>query len=259
MKQSESLVFDRAAEFYDRTRALSEEALAHVVRTVSAELAGKGPCLEVGIGTGRIAVPLAHAGAELMGIDLSRPMLAKLVEKAGSETRIPVVQGDATALPFASHSFGAALGVHILHLIPDWDVAVRELVRVVRPGGVILIDVGAWGEGPGQQIHDYFSAQAGVPARHRGANEPGEVDELMSSLGLGVHELDPITETHDTTHEENIARLEAGIFSFTWAASEEDRRRAGAATRPWAEDRFGPLDQTYSYETTIAYRAYDVP
>lgn len=258
MEKSQSLVFDRAADYYDRTRALSEAMMAHVVTTVSAELAGRGPCLEVGIGTGRIAVPLARAGAELVGIDLSRPMLAKLIENAGPEMRIPVVQGDATALPFAADSFGAALGVHILHLIPEWQLAARELLRVVRSGGVILIDLGSSGHGVGQEIQDYFGARAGFSTRHRGANDPPEVDDFMASLGIAARELQPITESKELTYEEAIARLESGIFSLTWESSEEDRERAAQATRAWAKERFGPLDQTYSYETTIAYRAYDV-
>ena len=260
MEQSGSLVFDRAVEYYDETRALSDKTMAHIVRIVSAELGDRGPCVEIGIGTGRIALPLAEAGVELIGADLSRPMLARLLEKAArARVRVPVVEADATALPFPQGRFGGALAVHVLHLIPQWREAARELVRVVRPRGVALVDLGGWGSGPGEEIHSYFCAQAGIAARHRGANEPAELDEFMSSMGMGVRELDPITESHETTHEDTIARLESGIFSFTWDTSEENRRQAGEATRAWARDRFGPLDQTYSYDTTVAYRAYDAP
>jgi ubiquinone/menaquinone biosynthesis C-methylase UbiE len=266
MEQSRSLVFDRAVDYYDRTRGLSEATMEHIVRTISPELVGRGSCLEIGIGTGRIALPLAGAGVELLGVDLSRPMLEKLLEKRPTAEHIPVVQADATALPFAEASFGGALAVHVFHLIPQWQSAALELVRVVRSGGVVLVDLGgagapAAGQGPGagREIHDYFSSRAGISSRHRGANEPAEVDDLMSSVGATMRALEPITETKETTYEEVIAHLESGIFSFTWSASEEERKGAGAATRAWARERFGPLEQSYTSEWTVAYRAYDLP
>ena len=58
-----------------------------------AELAGDGPALEFGIGTGRVAVPLAARGVRVAGIELSPPMLAKLRTKA-DEATIPVTLGD---------------------------------------------------------------------------------------------------------------------------------------------------------------------
>ncbi|MGH2579540.1 MAG: SAM-dependent methyltransferase, partial [Actinomycetota bacterium] len=55
---SGSIRFDRAAEFYDRTRALLPEAERATVELLRAELAGRGRCLEVGVGTGLISLPL---------------------------------------------------------------------------------------------------------------------------------------------------------------------------------------------------------
>lgn len=61
--------------------------------TVLAELAGDGPVLELAIGTGRIALPLAERGLEVHGIDVSGSMVAKLREKPGGD-RIQVTMGD---------------------------------------------------------------------------------------------------------------------------------------------------------------------
>lgn len=58
-----------------------------------AQLAGGGRALEFGIGTGRVALPLASKGIEVHGIDLSRAMLTKLANKAGGD-RLPVIQGN---------------------------------------------------------------------------------------------------------------------------------------------------------------------
>jgi SAM-dependent methyltransferase len=186
-------------------------------------------------------------------------MLQKVLQKRRRGPRIPLVQADATALPFADASFGATLAIHVLHLIPEWNKAARELMRVVRSGGAILIELGSKRAGIGEEIKRRFCEEANLAPRHRGLNDAGEVDALMASSGLRVRELEAVTESNNYTYEDAIARLESGIFSLTWGSSEEDRRRAGEATRAWARDRFGPLEQTYSAETTIAYRAYDVP
>ena len=99
-----------------------------------------GPTLEIGIGTGRVALPLVAAGQRLVGVDLSFAMLAKLREK--SPTEPPLVQADATLLPFRDGTFGGAVVAHVLHLVSDWRVVVAELRRVVHPGGVLLVTRG---------------------------------------------------------------------------------------------------------------------
>ena len=82
---------DRIAEVYDRIDALpSDEAEA---AEFLASLAGSGPALELGIGTGRVAIPLAQRGVEVHGIDASEAMVAKLREKPGGR-EIPVNMGD---------------------------------------------------------------------------------------------------------------------------------------------------------------------
>jgi SAM-dependent methyltransferase len=77
---------DRVAEVYDRWYAedSSGPPIAAAVAVLS-ELAGQGPALELGIGTGRIALPLLGAGVEVHGIDASEAMVAKLREKPRSD------------------------------------------------------------------------------------------------------------------------------------------------------------------------------
>jgi SAM-dependent methyltransferase len=92
MSQYEASTYgDRIAEIYDRSRRLARTTDASVA--FLAAIAGRGPVLELGIGTGRIALPLAARGIEVHGIDASTAMVAKLREKGGGE-RIPVTIGD---------------------------------------------------------------------------------------------------------------------------------------------------------------------
>ena len=81
---------DRIAEVYDTLYPdLDTEGAVEAL----AELAGSGPVLELAIGTGRLALPLAERGLEVHGIDASEAMVAKLRDKPGGD-RIPVTMGD---------------------------------------------------------------------------------------------------------------------------------------------------------------------
>jgi SAM-dependent methyltransferase len=81
---------DRIADVYD---SLYKELDTEAAVATLAELAGEGPVLELAIGTGRLALPLAARGLEVHGIDASEAMVAKLREKPGGD-RIPVTMGD---------------------------------------------------------------------------------------------------------------------------------------------------------------------
>lgn len=83
---------DRIAGIYDERYAASFAADTAGAVSFLGELAGEGPALELGIGTGRVALPLAEAGVEVHGIDASEAMLAKLKAKPGSD-RIRVTVG----------------------------------------------------------------------------------------------------------------------------------------------------------------------
>ena len=109
-----------------------------------AELAGDGPALELGIGTGRIALPLAQRGVEVHGIDLSSAMVARLRAKPGGDG-IPVVIGDfATARAEGGFSLAYLVFNTINNLTTqDEQVACFENVAAhLEPGGHFAIEVG---------------------------------------------------------------------------------------------------------------------
>ena len=101
----------------------------------------------------------------MAGVDVSARMVGRLLEKAGGSAPFPVALADATRLPFRDGALGAALCVHVLHLIPQWQAAVDELLRVVRPGGVLLVDLGGPDDPVSRQIEDRFGDAAGIVAK----------------------------------------------------------------------------------------------
>lgn len=257
MTSSGSISFDDAAGFYDKTRALSPDAAAQITNVLERELRRRDQVLEIGVGTGRIALPLARRGVTMTGVDLAHNMLAKLVQNAGGTAPFPLVQGDATRLPFNDASFDAAIVSWVLHLIEDWRVVLGELVRVVRSGGALVIDVGGKQGSITAELTWRFRDVAGVTDWPRGVDDPEQVDEALSGMGARPRTLDPVNEIVKMTLGHHIDLLEQGIYSVTWGLDEATRKTAAAELRTWAAEQYGSLTEVRNIEATHTWRAYD--
>jgi demethylmenaquinone methyltransferase/2-methoxy-6-polyprenyl-1,4-benzoquinol methylase len=97
--------------------------------------------LDVATGTAGVAIELARrTGAEVVGVDLSEPMLQRgreRVSAAGLEHRITLETGRAEELRYESGSFDAVSFTYVLRYVADPEATLRELARVLRPGGVM--------------------------------------------------------------------------------------------------------------------------
>jgi len=144
-------LFDEIAEGYDAANSIMSLGRDHRWREIVAEccrLPPGGSVLDVCCGTGELALSLAASdpSVAVTGLDFSSEMLAKARAKiaaTGLENRMRLVESDATRLPFANASFDAATVGWGLRNVPDLDATLREMARVVRPGGrVVSIDMG---------------------------------------------------------------------------------------------------------------------
>ncbi len=136
---------DTFADVYDDWYADVTDAGA-TARTIG-DLAAGRRVLELGVGTGRLAGPLARRGVDLVGLDASAAMLQRL---RGRLRHLPAVRADMACLPFASGSFGLVLCAYntLFNLVapasgPATEVqarAIREAARVLVPGGVLVVE-----------------------------------------------------------------------------------------------------------------------
>jgi SAM-dependent methyltransferase len=257
---SASIRFDGAADHYDRTRGVSDETMGRTISLLASELQDRGKVLEVGVGTGLLGLPLHEAGIRVSGLDLSAPMLAKLVEKAGGTSPLPLVLADATNMPLIDGSFDAAYLRWVLHLIPDWRDALAEMARVVRPGGVLLVCLGAFDE-VSTAIRARFSELIGISTDPVGLmwGDHDALDAELERLGARLRVLPAIPEAEEEPLGAFLDNVEEGRWSWTWHVPEDVRRDAVRDLRPWAEERFGPLDAVERYEVETVWRAYDLP
>jgi demethylmenaquinone methyltransferase/2-methoxy-6-polyprenyl-1,4-benzoquinol methylase len=132
-------MFDRIAGVYDVMNTVMTAGLHHRWRSRAADLANVGPgtrALDVACGTGDLAIELAARGGDVVGSDFSEGMLARARAKAPGLTW---EQADAMALPYGDDSFDAATVGFGARNFGDLDKGLREMVRIVRPGGRVVI------------------------------------------------------------------------------------------------------------------------
>ena len=137
-------VFERIAGGYDRAnRAISlglhRRWKAVLVQKLAKTVPPGGRALDVCCGTGDIVLDLARRRPDIQatGLDFSPAMLRQAEVRRGSLRNAELLRGDALALPFPDGSFDAASVSFGLRNTADWEKAAAELVRVVRPGGLV--------------------------------------------------------------------------------------------------------------------------
>jgi SAM-dependent methyltransferase len=247
-----SIAFDRAAGYYDESRGIPPGVEEQAADRVEAAV-GPGPLLEVGVGTGRVSLPLHRRGREVIGIDLSRPMLDRYRAKAAAAGLLPppLLRADATRLPFRDACFAAVLEVHVLHLVPDWEVALAEARRVLVGGGAVVIGRGGGhrgAEGPRAETLRRFDALAGSLGggpRAIGAADVETKVATLVALGGTAETLAPVVWEQQETYAKALADVERRIYSHTWRLPDEVFSTAAERLRAEVEAAHRDLDRPH--------------
>lgn len=241
--------FDRAADYYDQTRELSEPVATHGLPVLLNHLKPGGQILDVGTGTGRISVPLLRLGADVIGVDLSLNMMGKLREKYPAAR---LAQADASRLPFTARQFDAVLTTHVMHLIGPWREALREYRRVLKPGGV-YIDTTAWHDQSSAltRIRDQWRALVGARGaqwRRPGVQNRAELDGELQTLGAQLTEVEVLRYTASATPRERLEQIHSRVCSDAWDVPDEVFEATFNEITAWTEKEIGPLDQSLTEE-----------
>jgi SAM-dependent methyltransferase len=160
----------------------------HLVRY--AGVGAKHAVLDVGTGTGVVAITARRIGAKVTGLDLTPALLAQARENAqlAGHDDIEWHEGDAEALPFADASFDVVLSQFGHMFAPRPEVAVAEMLRVLKPGGIL-----AFATWPGEQlIGRQFALIAKYVPPPQGVPSPvqwGDVGIVRQRLGDAVQRL----------------------------------------------------------------------
>lgn len=170
-----------------------------------ARLAGGGAALELAIGTGRVAVPLAARGIRVAGIELSEPMVAQLRRKVGANT-LPVVIGD-MATTRVDGEFALVYlvfnTISNLRTQPEQVACFRNAARHLAPGGRFVIELWV------PPLRRFPPGQAAVP-----------FDVSDRHLGFDTYDLatQQGTSHHYSTEADGTIRYGASNFRYVWPA-----------------------------------------
>jgi SAM-dependent methyltransferase len=195
---------DVAARYDDRDDEMSQAAAIDPVVDFIAELAGDGAALELGIGTGRIALPLSQRGVRVCGIDLSEAMVARLQAKPGAEA-IGVTIGDFATTTVEGRFTVAYLVFNTIMNLTTQDAQVacfQNAAEHLEPGGCFVIEV---------MLPDLQRLPAGETVR----------PFTVTSTHLGFDEYDIVAQgltSHHYSITDGAVRVNAIPFRYAWPA-----------------------------------------
>jgi demethylmenaquinone methyltransferase / 2-methoxy-6-polyprenyl-1,4-benzoquinol methylase len=175
-------MFDRIARVYDRMNSVMTAGMHHRWRERAADLARVGPgsrALDVGTGTGDLAIELARRGAAVTGLDFAPAMLEVARRKAPD---VAFERGDALALPHGDGEFDAVTVGFGARNFSDLNRGLREMARVTRPGGrVVVLEITSPQRAPLSWFFRLWFDRA-VPALGRLAGDSDAYAYLPSSV-----------------------------------------------------------------------------
>jgi len=185
-------VKQQVAAHWDRRAAQFDKDFGHSIRTPAERAAwdrifglvllSRGPldAIDLGCGTGFLSLELAARGHRVTGVDFAPAMLARAERKAAERSlSVRFEQADAEQLPFAPASFDLAISRHVLWTLPHPEAAIDEWVRVLRPGGRLVVVDGAVLDGSDRVA----GAQPGCQENARTSPEYQAVGDRLPFLG----------------------------------------------------------------------------
>ena len=179
-------IFDHWSEKYD---AWFETPMGRLIKGYESELIlrmltpGREEfVLDAGCGTGVFTTHILETGARVVGLELSGPMLIRAIFKQKGRPFLSV-QGDMRRLPFADDSFDKAVSITAIEFIEEAEVAVEEMFRVTKPGGIIVVatlnSLSPWADRRGEE------GRKGHPIfRHTVFRSPEEIAGLSPVQGI---------------------------------------------------------------------------
>lgn len=194
--------YNRIARFYDLLEFFDERTYRSWRRKLIAR--AKGLVLEVGVGTGK-NFPYYSPGVSVIGIDVAENMLAAARKRvAGRGYPVDLVLADVQDLPFLDNTFDSAVSTFVFCSVPDSAKGLREVRRVIRPEGQILL----------------------LEHMHDGRTEAGVMMRFLSRLAGG-----PLQ--HEIRNRMSLAKVrQAGLLVERVDCLEKEEKVEGIVARP---------------------------
>ena len=255
----ERVDFSRNALVYDRRHgALLPDDDVDRLLTAGGDQPG-ALVLDIGAGTGRVAIPLAAHGCSVVALEPARGMIDQLRAK-GSEVTLSLVVGDGGRLPFAAGRFDLCVIARLLYLTENWREIIREAHRVLAMNGALLHE---WGNGQDdeewvqirEEARRLFELAGVRKPFHPGVRLEAELDTDLAAIGL-VREAElAMGPGPNVSLGEFLKRLVEGELSYIWNVPQDVRATCIPQLADWAGKTFD-LDQRVSIPKEMRWTVY---
>ena len=272
-----SLSFDRVAHVYDATRGYPGDVSQQIAQAIASAVNATAQTrfLEVGVGTGRIAFPLAALGHTYTGVDIAEKMVEQLEAKLTSngwqkreqpwgdlpdedsasvsvvrrfvqeekQASVRLVMADITRLPFYDASFDVAIAVHVFHLVDGWQKAVGEVLRILRPGGYFLHcwdESGIGDERDVKRAWENIVEERGGKVKRPGASSArADITPWLQERGVQSQELRAVSWETKYTPRQALESVTKRLWSGTWVVPDDLFAASVERLEQWAREQFG--------------------
>jgi SAM-dependent methyltransferase len=204
-------------------------------------VAGDGPVLELGVGTGRLAVPIASSGRAVTGVDASTEMLERLRRRPGADA-VQAVQGDMATIRVDKEFAAVIIAFSTLFLLPSQELQIRCLLnaaRHLRADGVLILE-------------------AFVPDHSRwtrGQNvSVGRLEETSLDLHVGVHDaVEQVIRTQHLHFGDGTYGLRPNTLRYAWPAELDAMALVAGLRRShrWADWSGSPFGATSTAHVSV--------
>ncbi len=255
--------YHRPPQEYARSRAFAPEAEVQIADSLAQLIPDGRRVADLGAGTGRLASLLLARDFPVVAFDLSRTMLTYLQEhRPDSVAPLRRVLGNLEHLPFRRRTFPAAVCVHVLHLLSDWRLGLAEALRIVEPGGVLLL---GWNDheqdDPAQRLSTEWKEilrERGLP-RSAPLSIPEEVVSWLRAQGWSGRRVLAARWTRERSAQDTLDQIEAGLYPFFRKIPAEAFPEAFSALRVWAERNLAPLDRAVRMPVSFQWLVVSIP
>src|SRR5438874_971140 len=222
----EDVVKQQVAAHWDRRAAHFDEDFGHSIRTPAERAAWDRifglvlprrtglEALDAGCGTGFLSFELAGRGHRVTGVDFAPAMIAEARRKAAERAvSVRLEEADAEQLLFAAASFDLVISRHLLWTLPHPEAAIDEWIRVLRPGGRLVVVDGQFDPGvltlpAGSARSSQEYAAIGDQLPFLGGRSREEIERLLAAHGLGSVRSDPL---HDLVAAQAQRMVDEGL------------------------------------------------
>lgn len=223
------------------------------------ELQRDGRVLDIGAGTGRVAIAFAGIGYRTVALDPALPMLNELRRKAPA-SQVQVVAGEGARLPFDTWHFDAVILARLLYLMSDWQIVLQQAYDRLKPGGCLFHE---WGNGEAGEVwvqirekaRMLFEAAGIERPFHPGARSEAEVDDYLTVLGLNRSNELRIGPGPRTRLGDFVDKIVSGELSYIWNVPAHVRESCLPKLKKWSQNTFD-LEESIPMPACLRWNIY---